>query len=314
MIRIVFMGSPIFAQKILQQLVDNKTYHIVAVYSQPPRPKNRGKKHIPTPVHTYSLEQNLTVETPENFNDTQTYNRLQSYKPDLLIVVAYGLILPQSILDIPALGCLNIHPSALPKWRGASPIERSLMNGDTHTAVCIIRMTQLLDQGDIIASCDHIINDNDTAEILYDVLSVKAGLLLLETLPAYIAHSITAVPQSHHHVSYAHKIEKNEGFLDFSAYGAQFLWQKIKALSHHPGCYFFYKEKRIKIYQADYITHYSSHKKAGEFTIDHKHIIIHCLTGHLNIICLQDEAKPKLSTQDYIKRQGWLCQPQHEDT
>ena len=229
--RVVFMGTPDFSVPVLDALVD-AGHEIAAVYCQPPRPAGRGKKDRPTPVHARAAELGFEVRTPVSLRDEQA--SFAASGADVAVVVAYGLILPQSILDAPRLGCLNIHASLLPRWRGAAPIHRAIMAGDAQTGVCIMQMEAGLDTGPVLLRDVTDIGATETTGALHDRLSEMGATLIIEALERH--ESLTPEPQPADGVTYAEKIDKAEARVDWTD-PADAVDRKIRGLSPFPGAW-----------------------------------------------------------------------------
>ncbi len=240
--RIVFMGTPDFSVSVLEAL-HGAGHEIVAVYSQPPRRAGRGKKARPSPVQKCAEGLGLSVFTPLNFKDDSDRVAFAAHKADIAVVVAYGLILPQALLDMPANGCLNIHASLLPRWRGAAPIQRAIMAGDEKTGVCIMQMEAGLDTGPVIARRETGISASDTAASLHDRLAEIGSELIVEVLKA---KRFNAKQQSGEGVTYASKIDKSESKIDWSQ-SAQAIDRQIRGLSPFPGAWCEMKGERVKL-------------------------------------------------------------------
>lgn len=247
-LRIIFMGSPDFAVPSLQGLIGSG-HEIAAVYSQPPRPKGRGQKLTPTPIHQLAEEHGLPVFTPTSLKTPEAQEQFKALQADVAVVVAYGLILPPAILDGTRLGCINIHPSALPRWRGAAPIQRSIMAGDNITEICIMQMDEGLDTGDVLLRKSYPIAEGTTAGELHDQLAEAAPALLLQALEQLENGTATATPQPSAGVAYAEKISKEEALLDCTQ-PAKEVYHKILGLSPFPGAWIEYEGERLKILNA----------------------------------------------------------------
>ena len=241
--KLVFMGTPNFSVPALKALAQSN-HQICAVYSQPPRPAGRGKKLRLSDVHKEALDLGLTVHNPTNFKSDKDRTIFRKLKADIAIVVAYGLILPNQILSAPKFGCLNIHASLLPRWRGAAPIQRAIMEGDDETGVCIMKMEEGLDTGPILSSRKIQIKENDNAKILSERLSLVGSKLIVEVLDAL--SEFKAYSQSAAGVTYARKIEKSETKIDWSL-PAKTINRKIRALSPFPGAWTEINGERIKL-------------------------------------------------------------------
>ena len=241
--KLVFMGTPNFSVPALKALAQSN-HQICAVYSQPPRPAGRGKKLRLSNVHKEALDLGLTVHNPTSFKSDKDRTIFRKLKADIAIVVAYGLILPNQILSAPKFGCLNIHASLLPRWRGAAPIQRAIMEGDDETGVCIMKMEEGLDTGPILSSRKIQIKENDNAKILSERLSLVGSKLIVEVLDAL--SEFKAYSQSATGVTYARKIEKSETKIDWSL-PAKTINRKIRALSPFPGAWTEINGERIKL-------------------------------------------------------------------
>ena len=240
--RIVFMGTPDFSVSVLEAL-HAAGHEIVAVYSQPPRRAGRGKKARPSAVQKCAEGLGLPVFTPLNFKDESDREAFAAHNADIAVVVAYGLILPQSVLDMPVKGCLNIHASLLPRWRGAAPIQRSIMAGDDKTGVCIMQMEAGLDTGPVIARHETNISVDDTAESLHDRLAKIGSALIMDVLEA---NKFNAKLQAINGVTYASKISKSEAKVDWSK-TAETIDRQIRGLSPFPGAWCEMRGERVKL-------------------------------------------------------------------
>ena len=228
--KLVFMGTPNFSVPALQAL-NESSHQICAVYSQPPRPAGRGKKLKVSEVHREALDMGLTVHHPKNFKSEKDQTIFRNLNADVAVVVAYGLLLPKPILSSPKLGCVNIHASLLPRWRGAAPIQRAIMEGDDETGICIMKMDERLDTGPVLSSRKIQITENDTAKILSERLSLVGSSLIVEVLDKLSDYKVQS--QSTVGITYASKIHKSEAKIDWSL-PAQTIDRQIRALSPFP--------------------------------------------------------------------------------
>lgn len=246
--RIVFAGTPDFAAVHLQALLAHK-YRIVAVYTQPDRPAGRGRKLQASPVKTLAQTHQLPVYQPKGFRNQADQAALKALQPDLMVVVAYGLLLPSSVLAIPRLGCINVHASLLPRWRGASPIAHAILAGDDKTGVTVIRMTAGLDAGPMLKqlSCD--IDAHDTAGSLHDRLATLGCEVLLQSLTDWEAGTVSEQAQDEAQVTYAPKLSKQDGCLDWQR-SAEALARQIRALNPWPVAYAQLGVQRLRIFKA----------------------------------------------------------------
>jgi methionyl-tRNA formyltransferase len=245
--RIVFMGSPHFSVPCLKAIASE--YEIVGVFTQPDRPSGRGRKVQASAVKEASLQLNLPVFTPKNLRQDDSISLLKGLAPDLIIVVAFGQILPQEVLDIPSRGSINVHASLLPKWRGAAPVHASILNGDSETGVTIMLMDAGMDTGPILTQERALIGEEETCGSLTDRLSDLGAKLLLATLPKYIAGDITPIDQDDSLATYAGMIKKAQGLLDFNLPAAK-LARQIRAFEPWPSSFFFWHDMRIVVKQA----------------------------------------------------------------
>ncbi len=247
--RIAFMGTPEFSVDILQALYD-AGHDIAAAYCQPPSRSGRGRKEHPSPVQKRAEDLNIPVFTPQSLKTAEEQQKFKNLDLDLAIVVAYGLILPKEILDAPKYGCLNIHASLLPRWRGAAPIHRAIMAGDKVTGVNIMVMEAGLDTGPVLLERRINILPTDTTGSLHDKLKALGAEAILPAIDGYVSGALTSMPQDDKDISYAHKIDKQEARLDWHR-PAEELRNHIHGLSPFPGAYGMAGDERIKMLQAE---------------------------------------------------------------
>ena len=247
-LRIIFAGTPDFSVAPLQTLIDSQ-HNVIAVYTQPDRPAGRGRKLTASPVKQVALEHNIPVFQPESLRNQQAQDELEALDADIMIVVAYGLILPQKVLDMPKMGCLNIHASLLPRWRGAAPIQRAIEAGDAKTGVTIMQMNAGLDTGDMLHKIETDITESDNAQALHDRLSTLGCKALTATLNGLLKKNITPEVQDESQVTYAEKMHKEEAQIDWSQ-TAQKIIRKIQAFNPWPVAFTLYEEKPLRVWQA----------------------------------------------------------------
>ncbi len=291
--RIIFMGTPEFAAPTLQALI-NSPHDVVAVYSQPPRPVGRGHKVQPSPVQVLAEEHKIPVQTPTSLKTQEAQNVFAAYKADLAIVVTYGLILPAAILEAPRLGCLNIHVSLLPRWRGAAPIHHALLAGDTETGITIMQMDEGLDTGPMLTQKAFPITPTTTVAELYETLSQAGAQLLLETLPPFSRGELTSTPQPESGVCYASKITKNMGKLDWNS-SAQELDRKIRALNPWPGTWFDWNGKLIKVRKAKVIS-----RQGQVGVVLDQQLTVACGQDALQLLEVQAPGKNPMPVKDFL--------------
>jgi methionyl-tRNA formyltransferase len=249
--KLIFAGTPDFACEALQALVDGG-YAPNVVLTQPDRPAGRGKKLASSPVKQFAVRQNIAVWQPVTLKDAGIVTDLKALKPDLLIVAAYGLLLPQAVLDIPRLGAVNVHASLLPRWRGASPIQAAILAGDTETGISLMQMEAGLDCGPVIAAESLIIGENETAGSLHDRLASLGGSLLVRRLPEILAGKIAVVPQDPQRVMYAGKIGSKDAMLDWTR-SAETNARIVRAYNPVPGAWFDVDDERVKCWTSNVI-------------------------------------------------------------
>lgn len=302
-LRIVFAGTPYFAQSFLELLIKSG-HQIVGVYTQPDRPAGRGKKLQPSPVKQLALKHSLPVFQPVNFRDQHDRDELASLNADLMIVVAYGLILPQSVLDTPKYGCINVHASLLPRWRGAAPIQRAIEEGDSESGVTIMQMNAGLDTGDMLSIAKCTIDSRDTSASLHDKLIETGKPALLESLEDIANSDLELIKQDDSAANYAHKIEKIEGFIDWRL-DALTLDRKIRAFYPFPVAYSLLEGQRIKIHSAFVLESHSqcaSDEDAGKIVqISDQGLDIQTSKGSLRIEQLQIPGKKAMPFADILR-------------
>jgi len=292
-LRLAFMGTPDFAVPTLAELVA-QGYDIACVYSQPPRPKGRGLNADPSPVHQFALDAKLAVRTPLTLKDEAQQELFRALKIDAAIVVAYGLLLPKPILDAPNLGCFNLHGSLLPRWRGAAPIQRAIMAGDTETGVMVMRMKEGLDTGPVLMA-ERTPIGRKTYGDLHDELSRLGADLMVRALSALERGSVTETPQAAEGVTYAKKILKDEARIDWTK-SAHEIDCLIRGLSPVPGAWCEVKGERLKILYAEPV---SGSGTPG--TVLDDRLTIACGEGALRLTRLQRAGKSAMTADELLR-------------
>ncbi|WP_076541726.1 methionyl-tRNA formyltransferase [Shewanella sp. UCD-KL21] len=249
-LNIIFAGTPDFAALHLQALI-NSDHNVIAVYSQPDRPAGRGKKLQASPVKQLAVANDIPVYQPPSLRKEDAQAELAALNADIMVVVAYGLILPKIVLDTPKLGCINVHGSILPRWRGAAPIQRALWAGDSETGVTIMQMDIGLDTGDMLLKTSLKIEDTDTSASLYSKLAEQGPQALIEALEGISDGSLTPEKQDESLANYAEKLSKEEAQIDWTKPAKQ-LWQEIRAFNPWPASHFEHQGNTIKVWQASY--------------------------------------------------------------
>ena len=289
--RVVFMGTPEFSVPVLDALVD-AGHEIAAVYCQPPRPAGRGKKERPTPVHARALELGLEVRTPKSLRNAEAQAEFASFAPEIAVVVAYGLILPQEILDTPVRGCLNIHASLLPRWRGAAPIHRAVMAGDAQTGVCIMQMDAGLDTGPVLLRETLDIGAEETTGALHDRVSALGAAAIVKTLARL--DSLSPEPQAEQGVTYAEKIDKAEARVDWTKPAAE-VDRLIRGLSPFPGAWCEIGGERVKLLASRLVAGSGTPGEViGPLTIA-------CGAGAVEILQAQRPGKRAMEAEDFLR-------------
>ena len=305
--KIIFAGTPDFSVVALQRLLDSK-HEIIAVYTQPDRPAGRGRKLTASPVKALALEYDIPVYQPLSLKDEAAQQELIELQADIMIVVAYGLILPEIILSAPKYGCLNIHASVLPRWRGAAPIQRAILAADQATGVTIMQMDKGLDTGDmlLIKPCD--IDAGDTASSLHDQLAAMGGTAIMQTLADIEAHRLQPQVQDDAQATYAHKLDKQEARIDWHQDAADIV-RKIQAFNSWPVAYTHYNGKSLRLWQAylpEHETH-SNNSQYGEVIAESSDgIDIQAENGVVRIIELQMPGKKRIMVKDFINGQSLM--------
>ena len=289
--RLLFFGTSEFAVPQLQALASRGKHDLVAVYTQPDKPAGRGLRSHPSPVALAAEQLGLPIEKPKKIRDSSVIASIRDYRPDLIILSAYGLIIPREALQIPPLGWINVHPSLLPKYRGAAPIQAAILAGESKTGVTLIRMGEGLDDGPILAQVEVDIKEHETAGELSERLAKIAADLLIQTLDKWIQGEITPVEQDHSAATYAPKISKEAACIDWNK-PAVLIEREVRAFNPWPVSYTYWEDKRILIYKARAIPT-STEGKPGEVTKDvqTKMPIVTCGEGALLLEQLQMQGK-----------------------
>lgn len=297
--RIIFAGTPDFAAASLVALLTTD-HEICAVYTQPDRPAGRGRKLTPSAVKQLALQHHIPVEQPENFKAESAQSQLRRYQADVMIVVAYGLLLPQSVLDIPRYGCLNVHASLLPRWRGAAPIQRAILAGDTETGVCIMQMEAGLDTGLVLARAVCPISPRETAQTLHDTLAALGAATLLNTLTDLAAKQQAAQKQSDADSSYAKKLQKQEATINWQQPAVQ-IDRQIRAFNPWPVAQTKWQDQVIRIWSAECQSDTGSPAQPGEIcAIGEDGMAVSTGAGILLLIELQLPGKRRMRISDML--------------
>jgi len=309
-LNIIFAGTPDFAAQHLAALI-NSEHNVVAVYCPPDKPAGRGKKLTACATKLLALEHEITVKQPINFKEVNDQQQLAQYNADVMVVVAYGLLLPEVILNAPRLGCINVHGSLLPKWRGAAPIQRSLEAGDEKTGVTIMQMDKGLDTGDMILTAECTIENNDTSASLYEKLAQLGPVALIDTLALMATNKHKAVSQDNNLATYAHKLDKTEAELNWQL-TADELDRKVRAYIPWPITQFSFtdnneKQHRIRVWQASKLNIETTKSLGTIIAADKNGIVVVTSAGALCLEVLQLPNKKALPVQDILNgRADWF--------
>lgn len=304
-LKIIFAGTPDFAARHLDALLASE-HQVVGVFTQPDRPSGRGNKLTPGPVKVLAQAHDVPVFQPKSLKPEDNQQLVADLQADIMVVVAYGLILPKAVLDMPRLGCINVHGSLLPRWRGAAPIQRSLWAGDRETGVTIMQMDVGLDTGDMLHKLSCPITPEDTSASLYDKLAELGPQGMLDTLDLLASGKAQPEVQDEALVSYAEKLSKEEARLDWSLSAAQ-LERCIRAFNPWPVSFFLIEDQPVKVWQASVLPH--QNKQPGEIIhADKNGIQIATADGVLNLLSLQPAGKKAMSAQDLLNsRREWFA-------
>jgi len=294
--RIVFAGTPDFSVPVLQALLDGR-HSVVGVYSQPDRPAGRGRKLVPGPVKQLALQHAVPVFQPASLRHAEARQELAELKADLMVVVAYGLILPQAVLDLPGRGCVNLHASLLPRWRGAAPVQRAILAGDRESGVCLMKMEADLDSGPVLAEVRTDISNDDTGGALHDRLSQLAAGLLTAHLDDLEQGTLEPQIQDEALVTYAGKLDKSEAAIDWQLDAAQ-LERQVRAFNPWPVAQTLYGGKALRIWGAGVIE--GSGSPGSVVAAGKKGIDIACGSGCLRLLEIQMPGGKRLGAADFL--------------
>ena len=297
-LRVGFAGTPAFAEQALQAILDAK-FNVVVALTQPDRPSGRGMQLTPSPVKQLALKYGIPVEQPVSLRNDEAQALVRAYNLDVLVVIAYGLILPQAVLDMPRYGCLNIHGSILPRWRGAAPIHRAIEAGDTETGVCIMQMDAGLDTGGVVDEARLPIAATDTTALLHDRLAALGAERIVAVLKKLAAgEALVAVTQPEAGVTYAHKLEKQESLLNLQAPAVE-LDRKIRAYNPFPGALLHSGTQAIKIWGARIVS--AQGQPGTVLSLDDDGVVVACGEGALCLEVLQAPGGKRLKAADFLR-------------
>lgn len=300
-LRVIYAGTPQFAVPALEALHAHPDIEVVGVYTQPDRPAGRGQKLTPSPVKQFALTHALPVYQPRTLRDADAQAELAALKPDLMVVAAYGLILPVVVLETPRLGAINIHASILPRWRGAAPINRAIEAGDAETGITIMQMAEGLDTGDMLSIEKTPITPEDTAQTLHDRLSEMGGALLMKTLPSIIDGSVKPVPQDDAQATYAAKLGKAEAEIDWRE-PAELIARRVRAFNPWPGAMTAWNGNMLKIWAAEPVQ--ADGAPGVVTTVDGEGFVVATGDGGLRVRTCQRAGGRRVDAADFARSQG----------
>jgi methionyl-tRNA formyltransferase len=296
--KIVFAGTPDFALPVLQVLLDS-SHEVAAVYSQPDRPSGRGRRLTESPVKRLASRHAIPVCQPGTFRDRDAQVTLDAFRADLMVVVAYGLILPPAVLAMPRLGCINVHASLLPRWRGAAPIQRAILAGDRETGVCLMQMDSGLDTGPVLASATCPIEPDDTGGRLHDRLSVMGAQLLKENLDRIARGELESRVQDDSQASYADKLEKAEAMIDWTI-SAEQIARQVRAFNPWPVAETRYSGRQLRIWEARPVAMMTQQPPGRVLAAGKAGIDVACGVGALRILAVQLAGARQVPVIDFI--------------
>ncbi|MHB8919867.1 MAG: methionyl-tRNA formyltransferase [Halothiobacillus sp.] len=299
-IRVIYAGTPQFAVPALQALATDATVALVAVYTQPDRPAGRGQKLMPSPVKETALALGIAVEQPPTLRDAEAQKILAAYRPDVMIVAAYGLILPVPVLDTPRLGAINIHASLLPRWRGAAPIARAIEAGDCETGITIMQMAQGLDTGTMLYKVIEPIAPTDTAATLHDRLAELGARALMAALPGIVAGTLKPEIQDDALACYAAKLAKAEGLLDWRE-PVDVLARRVRAFDPWPVAFTLFKGEALRIWWAVAEPHSPAAVPGTVVAVDAHGFVVATATGGLRVLACQQAGGKRISAADFAR-------------
>ena len=295
-LKVIFAGTPDFAAAALQKIIDAQ-YEIVVVYTQPDRPAGRGRKLKPSPVKALALEHSIPVEQPVNFKEEGSVETLKRYQADLMIVAAYGLLLPPSVLEAPKHGCLNIHASLLPRWRGAAPIQRAILEGDSETGITIMQMNEGLDTGDMLLKVTTPISETDTGGSLHDRLAELGGDAIVDALELLECDQLKPEPQDDGQANYAKKLSKAESWIDWQQSAIE-IDRQIRAFFPWPGSQTQLDDKIIRIHKAVIIDQSTTGNPGDVLAYTRDGVDVQCGKGRLRLVHCQLPGSRAMSVTD----------------
>lgn len=301
-LNIIFAGTPEFAAPTLEKLVDSE-HSVIAVYTQPDRPAGRGQRLHASPVKLIAKLHNIPIFQPKTLRDENTQHQLRELKPDVIVVVAYGLILPEAVLSIPRLGCINIHPSLLPRWRGAAPIQRAIESGDKETGITIMRMDKGMDTGPILKQEEYLYHGDETASELHDLFSYRGAELLLDVLEECEKDLVMPLSQNNALATHAPKVDKEEAHIDWHQPAKKIAF-KVRAFNSWPVAQTVFENKMLRIWEAAALNEKTKLPPGTLIRLEKKLFCIATGDGILEVLSVQLPGKKQVSASDFMHGYG----------
>ena len=303
---IIFMGTPDFAAAVLKKIIDSKKHTVSLVVTQPDKPKGRNRELQPSDVKKLAIEEGIPVFQPTKIKTQETFDELKKYEADIFVVAAYGRIIPKNILELPKYGCINVHASLLPKYRGAAPIQWAVINGDEKSGVCIMQMDEGLDTGDIIAEAELKLDKKETSESLFKNLSVLGADTLVETLEHIEAGGIEPRPQPKDSTtSYARMITKNDGLIDWNESAVK-IDRIVRGMNSWPAAFTYMNGQTVKLWDVDVLEDDKTEADNGTIIMaDKKALIVKAGRGAVKINELQLQGKKRMKFDEFLRGSRW---------
>ncbi|MBU9712463.1 methionyl-tRNA formyltransferase [Evansella tamaricis] len=306
--RVVFMGTPDFAVPVLEEIIE-KGYDVCLVVTQPDRPKGRKQTLTPPPVKVAAEKHGLTVFQPEKIKNETEWRKVEEVNPDIIITAAFGQILPKGLLEIPPLGCVNVHASLLPKYRGGAPIHQAIIDGERETGISIMYMVEKLDAGAILNQRSIPIEEKDTTGSLHDKLSGLGATLLLETLPELEAGSIVAEEQDETEASYAPNIKREQEIINWSN-SAEEIYNQVRGLNPWPVAYTFHEKNRLKIWWTEKTENFTDEKPGTVIKLEEDSFSVACGEKTvLKVMEIQPSGKKRMDVKTFLQGAGKRWNP-----
>ena len=301
---VIFMGTPDFAAETLEALLKSR-HRVVLAVSQPDKPKGRSKEPVPTEVKAAALREGIPVFQPEKMKTPETFEELKKYNADIIVVAAYGRIIPKNILELPKYGCINLHASLLPKYRGAAPIQWAVLDGEKTSGVAVQQMNEGLDMGDIISVKEYVLDKKETSESLFDKLAELGAKLVVETLDMIENGDIHPVPQPQDSPTpYARMISKNDGLIDWG-WEAEKIERWVRGMNSWPGAFTFAGKNTVKIWDAEVVTEDTDSEPGTVTQADKKGLLVQTGKGQIRIMELQLQGKKRMMYDAFLRGCRW---------